>query len=269
MMSGFLDQMCELSRQRCATARQTIALEKLVEDARNLPPPPRLRPHPGGFDVIAEVKKASPSEGELSSETDAGLIDRAIAYASAGAAAVSVLTEPSRFGGRLQHLERIAAALRQYQVPVMRKDFIVDVYQVWEAAAAGAGGVLAIVRVLDDAVIMQILEAAAQTRMFVLLEAFDEQDLRRAQPFLHAHDNLLLGLNCRDLQTLQVQASRFRQLADKFPEDCLRVAESGVSTAEDALALRQLGYQFALVGSALMREPSPRGLIAHMLASAR
>ncbi|NND59391.1 MAG: indole-3-glycerol-phosphate synthase TrpC [Gammaproteobacteria bacterium] len=268
-MTGFLDEMCKSSAQRWRESARTLPIESLVAQSRALPHPPPLRPDPTGFDIIAEVKKCSPAEGTLSVDDEAALIDRAVAYASAGAAAVSVLTEPTRFDGSLSDLRNIAEALRPLEIPAMRKDFIVDVYQVWEAAAAGAGGVLAIVRVLDDPMIMQMLEAASQCRMFVLLEAFDEQDLRRAWPFANSHSNVIVGLNSRDLTTLEVDSGRLQQLAGEFPTDCLRVAESGIATVDDAVAVRRAGYQFALIGTALMREASPRGLIAHMLASAR
>lgn len=268
-MSGFLDNLCAESRLRCREARQLRPLEGVVELAEALPRPPLMKVSDNGFDIIAEVKKTSPSAGRLSSENDAALIDRALVYANAGAAAVSVLTEPTRFGGELSHLEVIAAALRPLNVPAMRKDFLVDVYQVWEAAAAGAGGVLVIVRVLDDATILQMLDAAARTGMFVLLEAFDVDDLRRVQPFLNGHDNVLVGLNSRDLETLAVDTSRFAALAAAFPRDCLRVAESGIATAADARAVADAGYRFALVGTALMRAGDPAELIAGMLAAAR
>lgn len=268
-MNGFLERICESSLQRCKQAQRTVSLAQAVEQARAMPTPPPLKISDAGFDLIAEVKKASPAGGELSTETDAALTRRAVAYAKAGAAAVSVLTEPTRFGGDLEHLEAIAEALRPLGVPAMRKDFLVDVYQVWEAAAAGAGGVLAIVRALEDRIIMQMLEAAAQTRMFVLLEAFDANDLRRVYPFLKMHNNVLVGLNSRDLGTLKVDASRFAELQPAFPDDCLRVAESGIETGADARAAAGAGYQFVLVGTALMRADDPGQLIAEMLTAAR
>lgn len=268
-MSDFLTSLCESSRARSAEAQTLRPLERVVSEARAMPTPPPLKLSPAGFDLIAEVKRRSPSSGDLSAETDVALLDRALAYAHAGAAAVSVLTEPTRFGGSMTQLSAIAAALQPAGVPAMRKDFIVDVYQVWEAGAAGAGGVLAILRVLDDPTVMQILEAAAQLKMFVLLEAFDSDDLRRAQPFASTHDNVLVGLNARDLETLEVDKERLTKLAREFPGDCLRVAESGIATAGDARRMREAGYQLALVGTALMRQPKPRRLIEDMLAAAR
>ena len=268
-MSDILDTLCKASRERCRQARKAVSLERLVERARAMPAPPPLVVSDEGFDVIAEVKKTSPAAGALSAETDDALVERALAYANAGAAAVSVLTEPTRFGGDLKHLQSIAARLHPLGVPAMRKDFLVDGYQVWEAAAAGAGGVLAIVRVLDDATIMEMLDVAAQTRMFVLLEAFDAGDLERTQPFLHVHDNVLVGLNSRDLSTLEVDTSRFASLAGAFPADCLRVAESGIASGADARVVAGAGYRLALVGTALMRAPAPGDLITELLEAAR
>lgn len=268
-MSDFLESLCESSRRRSAEARKIRSLERTVAAARAMPMPPRLRLHPDGFDLIAEVKRTSPASGDLSIETDVALIDRALAYAQAGAAAVSVLTEPTRFGGDIEHLRAISAALLPLEVPTLAKDFIVDAYQVWEAAAAGAGGVLLILRTLDDPTVMQMLEAAAQTKMFVLLEAFDRDDLLRAQPFAATHDNVIIGLNARDLETLDVDTARLVELAGEFPDDCLRVAESGIATPEDAARMRAAGYQLALVGTALMRQARPARLVEAMLAAAR
>lgn len=268
-MSDFLETLCASSRQRSADAQQLRSLERTVAAARAMPTPPALRFNSAGFDLIAEVKRTSPASGDLSVEDDVALIDRALAYAHSGAAAVSVLTEPTRFGGDIEHLRSIAAALSPLDVPALRKDFIVDVYQVWEAAAAGAGGVLLILRTLDDPTVMQMLEAAAQTKMFVLLEAFDRDDLLRAQPFAATHDNIIIGLNARNLETLEVDTARLHELAHEFPDDCVRIAESGICTPEDAARMRADGYQLALVGTALMRQAHPGRLIESMLAAAR
>lgn len=268
-MSTFLTDLCEQARRRCHEAKQIVALESVVERARDLGPPPPLKLDERGFDLIAEVKKSSPALGVLSEESDIDLIDRAGAYAEAGAAAVSVLTEPTRFKGKLRHLETISAALRPQGVPVMRKDFLVDEYQIWEAAAAGAGGVLLILRVLDDRTVMSMIEAAAQNRMFVLLEAFDRNDLLRAQPFSRCHDRILVGLNSRNLATLDVDKNRLHELADDFPPQCLRVAESGIATPDDVVSVRRDGYELALVGTVLMQQSRPSRLIRAMLAAGR
>ena len=261
--------MRETSHARMWQARSSKPLDAVVREAQALPRPAALKPSTEGFDLIAEVKKASPSQGQLSHATDTDLIQRAVDYANAGAIAVSVLTEPQRFGGDMEHLRAIAAELRPLGVPAMRKDFVVDIYQVWEAAAAGAGGVLLILRILEDQDIMDMLEAAAQAKMFVLLEAFDEADLRRALPFVGVHQRVLVGLNARDLETLKVDTQRLISLSRQFPANCLRVAESGLNAASDLAAVAGAGYQLALVGSALMRAQNPKGLIRDFLAAGR
>ncbi len=177
---------------------------------------PQLKLSPEGFDIIAECKLASPSAGDLSAHTID--VDRRVqAYAHGGACAVSVLTEPTRFGGSLEHLAQTARTLAPLSVPVMRKDFLVDPYQVMEARAAGAGGVLVIVRMLDRSRITALLDCAAMLKMFVLIEAFDAADLQIAQEVLaarKAHDEqMLVGVNCRDLDTLSVELSRLSELA--------------------------------------------------------
>jgi len=183
-----------------------------------------------------------------------------------------VLTEPTRFDGALEHLEAIAAALRPLGVPAMRKDFLVDPYQVLEARAAGAGGVLLILRMLSAAQCAELLAAAQRHGLFVLLEAFDAPELARAGEIARAHagrGTVLVGLNCRDLQTLAVVPGRFAELAPLLPAGAPTVAESGVATAEEARELRRLGYRLALVGSTLMTHPDPADWIRAVLRSAR
>ena len=214
----------------------------------------------------------APALGELGTAHDDWLA-RVTAYAHGGAAAVSVLTEPSRFDGSLKHLTRAAAALAPMGVPAMRKDFIVDPYQVIEARAAGAGGVLVIVRMLPRAGLAELLAAAAEHGLFVLLEAFDETDLEVAQDFENARGPagapLLLGVNCRDLKTLEVVPQRFAALSPRLPAHWPAVAESGVATPEDAREMRRLGYRMALIGTALMQSGDPRVLLADILDAAR
>ena len=184
---------------------------------------PPLRLSAAGFDVIAELKLRSPAAGALGDENEDWL-GRVAAYARGGAAAVSVLTEPSRFDGSLEHLRRAAAVLAAFGVPAMRKDFLVDPYQVLEARAAGAGGVLVILRMLPRASIEELLDVAAEHGLFVLLEAFDgvgfgigarsvefargplgPAEVREEMP----GGQILLDVNCRDLQTLEVVPERF------------------------------------------------------------
>ncbi len=269
----FLDDMARSSAARAASAMQRESLLALERRARDVPPAPRLRLSAGGFDVIAELKLRSPATGLL---RDGGedWLGRVESYARGGAAAVSVLTEPSRFDGSLEHLESAAQALRPVGVPAMRKDFLVDPYQIVEARAAGAGGVLLIVRMLSAAMLAQLLTAAAQHRLFVLLEAFDADDVAVAGDLLQARAEVpdapvLIGINCRDLQTLAVVPERFATLAPSLPPQWPAVAESGVGSAADAVCMRALGYQLALIGTALMTHDEPERLLREILIATR
>jgi indole-3-glycerol phosphate synthase len=281
-MSGFLDDMARSSALRVtqATARESLAA--LERRAKSAPPSPPLRLSKAGFDVIAELKLRSPAAGVLSEQGEDWL-ERVAQYALGGAAAVSVLTEPSRFDGSLEHLRQAALALAPLGVPAMRKDFLVDPYQVLEARAAGAGGVLVIVRMLSRSQMSQLLDAAAEHGMFVLLEAFDAADLATAKDLLAsrragraiaggatgAAADLLVGVNCRDLATLEVVQERFEALAPQLPGDWPAVAESGVATAADARRMRRLGYRLALIGTALMGCDEPAKLLGEILAATR
>jgi indole-3-glycerol phosphate synthase len=277
MSDDFLAGMAASSRARVAAARAAVPAAELRARALAMAPAPRLRLSPQGFDLIAEVKLRSPALGVLASgAADSDVAARAGSYADAGAAAVSVLTEPSRFDGTLQHLHQASAALQQH-APTMRKDFIVDSYQLLEARVAGAGGVLAILRMipLDDT--RALLEMAARLQLFVLLEAFDAADIELAQQLLASHGAaardaqapLLIGINCRDLVTLQVVPGRLEQLAQLLPRAVPRVAESGLESAADAARLAAAGYSMALVGGALMRSQSPALLLGEMLRAGR
>ena len=238
MPADFLTAMAAHSRQRAADLVVPLTGPKPL-------PVPRAG-------VIAEVKRVSPSVGTLSEDDTEALVQRAVAYADSGAAAVSVLTEPTRFGGSLEHLQAIAAALRPLGVPVLRKDFLVDPRQVHEAHAAGASGVLLVARIVDDTTLLTLLETADRLGLFCLIEAFGADDLQRIArlPHLERH---LVGVNSRDLATLQVDPTRLGRLAPLLPHCAGRVAESGLHTAGDARRAGALGYGLALVGTALMR----------------
>lgn len=264
--------MAQASLARLEHARARESEQMLWTRVCAAPQAPRLKLSPEGFDIIGECKLASPSAGDLSANTSD--IDRRVqAYAQGGACAVSVLTEPTRFGGSLAHLEQTAKTLAPLGVPVMRKDFLVDPYQVMEARAAGAGGVLVIVRMLDRSRITSMLDCAAMLKMFVLIETFDAADLQVAQELLvarKAHDEqMLVGVNCRDLDTLSVDLTRLNTLASHLPQDFASVAESGVGSLEDVKAVVDAGYELALVGTTLMNSPDPAKLLGEMLASGR
>lgn len=270
LSGSLLERMAVAGQARVEAALSRESLAALRTRAMASPPPPALVRDPAGFDLIAEVKLRSPSAGRLA-EDALDPVAQAVTYASAGAAAVSVLTEPLEFGGSLAHLEAVAAALAPLGVPAMRKDFLVDVYQVWEARAVGAGGVLLILAILDNQAVVDLAQAAAEAGLFVLLEAFDEAELARAGALLPrlADTEVLLGLNCRDLHSLAVDRQRFEVLREAFASGWPSVAESGLASPEDAAWVSGLGYDLALVGSSLMRATSPGDLLADMLAAGR
>ncbi len=270
-MSDFLGLMAAASHARVGDLRAREPLSQLRTRARDTRVPPRIQ-RQGRFDLIAEFKRRSPSAGAFGAFD---LAPRVTAYARAGAAAVSVLTEPTQFGGDLAQLGLAADSLSPLGVPAMRKDFIVDPYQVYETRAAGGAGILLIMRMLTQAQLAELLDCAREMSLFVLLEAFDEEDLERAGSEIHRRSPnddgamLLVGLNCRDLRTLGVWPQRLLELAARLPETPMRVAESGIETALDCVQVARAGFNLALVGSALMEHPDPAPLIAGMLAAGR
>jgi indole-3-glycerol phosphate synthase len=267
----FLATMAASSRARSVAAQAVVPERELRARLADLPAVPALQL--GSFDLIAEVKLRSPAMGLLKSAADEDIGARVSTYAKAGAAAVSILTEPSRFDGSLQDLAAGSRALAPIGVPAMRKDFLVDGYQVLEGRAAGASGVLAIIRMLPRADLEKLLDTALGLNMFVLLEAFDGPDLELADSLLRAraaHCHLLLvGINSRDLVTLKVVPGRLDEMAPLLPTGVKRVAESGVGSAADAARLASRGYDLALVGSALMSAADPSALAQAMLTEGR
>ena len=268
----FLDAMARSSAARVAVARARENDAALRRRALAAAPAPRLALSAAGFDLIAELKLRSPAQGVLGA-AGAELEARVASYARAGAAIVSVLTEPGRFDGSLEHLGRAAATLAPLGVPAMRKDFLVDTYQLYEARASGAGGVLLIVRMLPRPRLVELLDCAAELGLFVLLEAFDAADAAAsgelAALWRGRGEDCLVGLNCRDLATLEIRPERLESLLPALPPRQPRVAESGLATAADAARLARAGFALALVGTALMGAADPGELVRQMIASGR
>jgi len=270
----FLARMAASSRVRAHAAEARRPAGPLAERVRHLPPPPALRLSPQGFDLIAEVKRRSPSAGNLAAGA-LKIAAQARNYVRGGAAALSVLTEPAEFAGDLAHLKEVAATAAP--MPAMRKDFLVLPYQLLEARAAGAGGVLLIAAMLGDRELREMLRATHQLGMFALVEVFDLPDLERAVPVIRAAGpaiqdgrcRTLLGVNCRDLRTLAVDFGRFAALAPYLPRGVPAVAESGVESVGQAARVAGLGYDLALVGTALMRASDPRRLAVELLEAGR
>ena len=227
-------------------------------------------PEPVGFlaalarsdrtNVIAECKRRSPSRGVLRRAYDPVAIARS--YEDAGAAAISVLTEPTFFDGDLDHLRAVRQAV---SLPLLRKDFIVCPYQLWEARAAGADAALLIIAALDDVELSTLMREARSIGLDVLVEVHDEAELARAL----AAGADMVGVNNRNLRTLAVDIQASRRLAPLFPAHVVGVAESGLKTADDLQALRAVGYGAFLVGERLMTAADPGVAVAEILTGGR
>jgi indole-3-glycerol phosphate synthase len=228
-----------------AAADRPAALDVLAA----LAPAPRVR-------IIAEVKRASPSRGALADIPDPAAHARA--YVAGGASAVSVLTEGRRFGGSLEDLEAVRAAV---DVPVLRKDFIVLPYQVFEARAAGADLVLLMVSALDQPSLAELHALVGDLGMTALVEAHDADEISRAGDI----GAEVIGINARDLTTFELDRELFGRLADRIPSGTLRVAESAVSSAADVARYRAAGADIVLVGEALVTG-DPAATLAEFLA---
>jgi indole-3-glycerol phosphate synthase len=210
--------------------------------------------------LLAEVKRRSPSAGEIRPGADAAEV--ALAYQAAGAAALSVLTDERYFGGSLDALRQVRRAV---ELPLLRKDFVVDALQLWEARGAGADAVLLIVRILDDAELRDLLSLAGELGMDALVEAHNAAEMDRAL----AAGATLLGVNNRDLQTFHTDLGLSLALAPTVGEGVTFVAESGIRGAEDVLRLGEAGAHAILVGESLMREPDVTAAAARLVGHAR
>jgi indole-3-glycerol phosphate synthase len=206
-----------------------------------------------GLSIIAEVKRASPSEGAIA--RDANPVAIAKAYEAAGAAAISVLTSERDFGGSLADLEAVRKAV---DVPLLAKDFYVDPWQVIEARTHGADAILVILALVEDELALELQQEAEDLDMDVLCEVHSEDELRRALTLGFP----VVGANARNLDTLEVNRAQGHDLLRAIPRGYVRVAESGIASKEDALAAKAAGANAALVGTALMRDP---GLIQELV----
>ncbi|MEA1902462.1 MAG: indole-3-glycerol-phosphate synthase [Actinomycetota bacterium] len=265
-MSDFLSTMAASSLLRADGVRSRFGVARLTSKASSARPVIPLDPAESGFGVIAEAKLASPSQGRLAPEGDSTelVVEMAAELAGAGAVALSILTEPERFDGDLAHLE---AVTRATDIPVMRKDFLVDPIQVLEARATGASGVLLISRILEPRLLVEMADLVRDLGMFCLVEVFDESDLDAADVVFDR--DVLVGVNARNLHTLQIDPSSHERLAGRLPDHLPLVAESGINTAEDAGRVAGLGYGLALVGTALTTAVDPAGLVSAMSAAGK
>jgi indole-3-glycerol phosphate synthase len=240
-------------------ARRQAEVPEADLRARLLDVPPARDPLPAfrlpGSSVIAEVKRRSPSKGDLADIPDPAAL--AAAYERGGAAAISVLTEERRFGGSLTDLHAVRAAVG---VPVLRKDFVVEPYQLLEARAAGADLVLLIVAALPGDALVHLYDLTRELGLTALVEVHDEPETERAVD-LGAR---LVGVNARNLKTLEVDPATFGKLAPLIPADVVRVAESGITGAADVRRHVAEGADVVLVGEALVRDGDPEAAVASL-----
>jgi indole-3-glycerol phosphate synthase len=257
----FLADILARKRDEVEAARRAVPEAELRARARE-----RAAPRPfeaalslrgGPLRVIAEVKRASPSQGAIRASLDA--VDQARAYAAAGAAAISVLTDGPGFGGSLADLAAVRAAV---ELPLLRKDFVLDRYQLLEARAHGADAALLIVAALEERALRGLLEACGELGLAALVEVHDEAEAAAA---LRAGARIV-GVNNRNLSTFAVDLAVSERLLPSLPADVRGVAESGVRGADDALRLRRAGAANLLVGEALVRAADPGALLRELSA---
>ncbi len=263
MSASFLHRVCDEAHDRVAADAAREPLDELIARAREVPPPPGFATGLAapGVQLICEVKRASPSRGHMAEIPDPARL--ASAYAAGGAAAISVLTEPVHVEGSLDDLRAVTATVA---LPVLRKDFTVDPYQVWQARAAGAAAVLLIVAALDDDALVELMGVAAEADLDCLVEAHTADEVARAAT---AHDRaetgrrLVLGVNARDLTTLTVDrahVARVRAAVD-LPDGALLVAESGVAGPADVGEYAAVGADAVLVGEHVATAADPEAAV--------
>ncbi len=255
---NFLDTVAAVKRAEVGRRMRANPVERLKEKElyhlprRSLEGAIRAR----GFGVIAEVKKASPSAGLLRRDVDAVGVGRQ--YQQGGAAAISVLTDETFFRGRLEHLSDLRSSV---QLPLLRKDFLVDAYQLHEAKSAGADAVLLIVGLLDHSTLMELFALAAELGLEALVEVHTEEELRVAV----ALNAGLIGVNNRDLGSLRTSLATSLELGPKLPPHRVVISESGISSGRDLLSLRDAGFRGALIGEFLMRQEHPGAALRILL----
>jgi indole-3-glycerol phosphate synthase len=253
-----LDEILEGVRADLAERQRNVPLEKLKDMARRQQSPldALAALKADGVSVIAEVKRASPSRGAMADIDDPAAL--AADYEAGGARVISVLTEQRRFGGSLDDL---AAVRRAVQVPVLRKDFVVSSYQLWEARAYGADLVLLIVAALEQSALVSLVERAQSIGLLPLVEVHADEELDRA---IDAGATVI-GVNARDLTTLEVDRSVFTRLAPRIPDGVVKIAESGVRGPHDLLQYAAAGADAVLVGESLVTEKDPRAAVADLV----
>jgi indole-3-glycerol phosphate synthase len=245
-----LDRIVEARRESVAHRKRVLPEVALKIAAQKIGPPRDFENVLLGdrFNVIAELKKASPSRGVIRQDYAPAAL--APLLEAAGAAALSVLTEEDFFSGSLGDLK----AVRQVtEIPVLRKDFIIDPWQVWEARAAGADSFLLIAAIVEDGALAEMLELGRSLKMEPLVEVHSHEELDRAL----AAGARMVGVNNRDLRNFEVRLETSLDLIEAIPEDCVAISESGLSTRDDLARLRSAGFDAFLIGEHLMKEADP------------
>ena len=271
-MHPVLDEIIEHKRSEVARSREETPLEQLQARVAELDRPRNLfaavvdERDRASTRVIAEIKRRSPSAGEIRSDFDPVAIARE--YEEAGASALSCLTDERYFGGHLDYIQQIRDAVA---LPVLRKDFIVDEYQVWEARAAGADAVLLISEIVSEGTLLDLMILAKDLGMTTLVEIHEVDSLLRVQRhigFPHSGYSLL-GINNRNLKTMETDLAHTFRMLDMIDDTRVLVSESGIKTGDDLHKLRRHGINIVLVGEHLMREPSPGEALRTMLRESR
>ena len=249
-------------RERVAAAKEIVSLEemrRLAAEMRSKATPHALiyALRSDGINIIAEFKRRSPSKGTI--RADANLVEIVQSYEEGGAAAISVLTEEDYFAGSLDDLRNVKATV---SLPVLRKDFVFEEYQVYESAAAGADAILLIVAALDDETLSHLRRLAEdELRMDALVEVHTSDELKRAA----ACGAKLIGVNNRDLRTFEVSLDTSLSLASQMPGESVAISESGLHSASDLHRLSEAGYHGFLIGETLMRTDNPREALRKLL----
>jgi indole-3-glycerol phosphate synthase len=253
-----LDEILDGVRADLMARQRQVPLERLKEAACRAASPPDLVAALKGDDVavIAEVKRASPSKGALAAIADPAAL--AMDYEAGGARVISVLTESRRFGGSLEDLAAVRAAVR---VPLLRKDFVISSYQLWEARAYGADMVLLIVAALEQNALVSLVERAESIGLVPLVEVHADNELDRAVDA----GAKIIGVNARNLATLKVDRGVFARIAPRIPDGIVKIAESGVRGPHDLLAYAAAGADAVLVGESLVTGRDPRSAVADLV----
>lgn len=249
-----LDDIVEGVREDVAIRMAAVPLDELKMRAQRVPPSRDVVAILGDEDVsvIAEVKRSSPSRGRLADIDDPAAL--AVEYELGGAHCISVLTEQRRFGGSLDDLAQVRAAV---DIPVLRKDFIVTSYQLWEAKAYGADMILLIVAALDQSALVSLIERTQSLGLTSLVEVHDEDEIDRAVDA----GAVIIGVNARNLKTLEVDRGVFPRIAHRIPNSCVKVAESGIRDAHDLIVYAEAGADAVLVGESLITGKDPRSAV--------